>query len=138
MLTLLLVCCGAAVAENPEAVDIAVSEETVEDGADAESIAIMPEPGWVLDSVYGAPWQSDRASLEVFLEDVDTYKVLITWGGSAWEAREWTYACNYDAQAQTLNAEYVICDAGHFIPVIPSPPAPPPDRFPSAREGYSV
>ena len=78
---------------------------------DAEAIiAKMPEPGWVLDSVNGAVWQDDRASLEVFLEDVDNYKVLITWSSSAWETTEWVYACDYDAETQTLKARYVVCD----------------------------
>ena len=75
-----------------------------------EIVARMPDPGWVLDSVNGAVWQDDRASLEVFLEDTDNYKVLILWGSSAWESEEWVYACDYDAATQTLNARYQICD----------------------------
>lgn len=72
--------------------------------------AILPEEGWVLDSVYGQAWMDDRAKLEVFLEDADNYKVLISWGGSAWETAEWTYACDYDPETQTLNARHVIYD----------------------------
>ena len=72
--------------------------------------AVMPEEGWVLDSVNGAVWQSDRASLRVFLEDTENYKVQILWGSSAFETREWVYGCEYDAEAQTLNAAYVVCD----------------------------
>lgn len=70
--------------------------------------AKMPDPGWILDSVEGKVWVDDRASLEVFLEDTDSYKVLITWGNSANETTEWTYACTYKAEDQTLNAERVI------------------------------
>ncbi len=72
--------------------------------------AVLPEEGWVLDSVNGTVWQDDRASLEIFLEDTSNYKVLITWGSSAWEMTEWTYGCAYDAETQTLKAEHVICD----------------------------
>ncbi len=79
-------------------------------GVTEDIIAKLPEPGWVLDSVNGAVWQDDRASLEVFLEDVDNYKVLISWGSSAWEATEWVYACDYEADTQTLKARYVVCD----------------------------
>lgn len=73
-------------------------------------IAKLPEAGWVLDAVNGAVWMDDRASLSVFLEDVDNYKVQILWGSSAWESTEWVYACDYDAETQTLKARYVVCD----------------------------
>ena len=88
-----------------------VSAAWAEAGTDDEIIAKMPEPGWVLDSVNGAVWQDDRASLEVFLEDVDNYKVLITWSSSEWETDEWVYACEYDAETQTLKARYAVHDS---------------------------
>lgn len=72
--------------------------------------ANMPEAGWVLDSLSKCNWVSDRAGLEVFLEDTDNYKVLISWGNSAWETTEWTYACDYDAEKNILLARYVIKD----------------------------
>ena len=75
----------------------------------AEVIAKLPEPGWVLDSVNGAVWQDDRASLEVVQED-DGFKVLILWGSSAWETTEWTYACEYEPEEDRLVAISVICD----------------------------
>ena len=102
-----------------------VPEDAVEPGllmsaaadalADAHGLAapveaLLPEEGWVLESVMGAVWQDDRASLEVFLEDTENYKVLITWGNSAWESTEWTFACDYDAESQGLKAVHVICD----------------------------
>ncbi len=98
LLVTLVLCCALipAVAEG--------------NGAAEDIIAKLPEPGWVLDSVNGAVWQDDRASLEVFLEDVDNYKVLISWGSSAWETTEWVYACDYEADTQTLKARYVVCD----------------------------
>ena len=98
---LALVLCGALFP--------AAAEDASPDGTE-DIIAKMPEPGWVLDSVNGAIWQDDRASLEVFLEDVDNYKVDINWGSSAWETAEWVYACDYDAETQTLKARYVVCD----------------------------
>ena len=67
---LALVLCGALFP--------AAAEDASPDGTE-DIIAKMPEPGWVLDSVNGAIWQDDRASLEVFLEDVDNYKVDINW-----------------------------------------------------------
>ena len=72
--------------------------------------AEMPEKGWVLDSLTGFSWVDDRAELEVFLEDTDNYKVLISWADSAFETEEWTYACEYDAESQTLRASWVIFD----------------------------
>ena len=72
--------------------------------------AHLPDPGWVLDSINGQVWQDDRAVLDVFLEDTDNYKVLISWGSSAWENTEWVYACEYDAGTQTLRARHVTCD----------------------------
>ena len=69
----------------------------------------LPEEGWVAESVRGAVWQDDRASLEVIPEG-DGFKVLISWGSSAWECTEWTYACDYDPGTDTLTAEHVICD----------------------------
>ena len=76
----------------------------------AEEAAVeLPESGWVRESVDGAVWQDDRASLEV-IQEGDGYKVLIIWASSAWENTEWTYACYPDADAQKLTAINVICD----------------------------
>lgn len=73
--------------------------------------AVLPEEGWVLDSVIGKVcWMDDRALLEVFLEDVDTYKVLITWGNSAFDNVEWVYAGSYDAETQSIRASHVTKD----------------------------
>ena len=78
----------------------------VEDG---EGTVVLPEAGWVRESVDGAVWQDDRASLEVFPED-EGFKVVILWGSSAWECTEWTYACYYDDEGQRLTAVHVACD----------------------------
>ena len=76
---------------------------------DTEPVLPLPEAGWFRDSVEGAVWQDDRASLEVIPEG-NGYKVLILWGSSAWEMTEWTYACDYDAEEDRLTASYMICD----------------------------
>lgn len=100
---MLMLGCAAALADTPG--DVAPSD------ADEEIVAKMPEPGWVLDSVKGAAiWQDDRATLEVFLEDVDNYKVQITWASSASETTEWVYACQYVPESQELRAVRVVCD----------------------------
>ena len=77
-----------------------------------EIVANVPEEdGWIRDAVMnGTVWVDDRASLEVFLEDTDNFKVLISWGSSAWEHTEWTYGCAYDPETQTLKAAHLICD----------------------------
>ena len=77
-----------------------------------EIIANVPqEEGWIRDAVVnGTVWMDDRATLEVFLEDTDNFKVLICWSSSAWEHTEWTYGCNYDAATQTLKAVHMVCD----------------------------
>lgn len=77
-----------------------------------EIVANVPkEDGWIRDAVVnGTVWMDDRASLEVFLEDTDNFKVLISWGSSAWEHTEWTYGCAYDPETQTLKAVHMICD----------------------------
>ena len=75
----------------------------------AETVPVLPEEGWVADSINGTVWQDDRASLEVIPED-EGFKVLIMWGSSAWEMTEWVYACSYDAETQTLTASFAVCD----------------------------
>jgi len=72
--------------------------------------ASLPDAGWVKDSLEGAFWASDRASLELFLEDTDNYKVLITWSDSAWVTYEWVYSCEYDPAVSALFARKMILD----------------------------
>ena len=88
------------------------NELAVENGIpleEEEGEVELPESGWVRDSALGADWQDDRSFLEVVPED-DGFKVLITWGNSAWEVTEWTYACDYEPETDELTAEHVICD----------------------------
>lgn len=72
--------------------------------------AELPDAGWVRDALEGTFWASDRASLEVFLEDTDNYKVLITWSDSAWITYEWVYSCEYDPAVSALFARRMILD----------------------------
>ena len=69
----------------------------------------IPADSWVQESIDGAFWMADRASLEVIPEG-DGYKVLIVWGSSDSELTEWTYAAYYDADSQGLKADHLICD----------------------------
>jgi len=72
--------------------------------------AKMPDAGWVRDSLTKCNWVCDRAGLEVFLEDTENYKVLISWSSSAWETTEWTFACDYDPAADVLLARNAVKD----------------------------
>jgi len=58
----------------------------------------------------GSAWVHERAGLEIFVEDVDNFKVLITWANSASDAMEWTYGCSYDETDHSLKAAYMILD----------------------------
>jgi hypothetical protein len=71
--------------------------------------AELPAEGWIRDSIVGdTVWVDDRASLEIFLEDTDNFKVLISWASSASEGTEWTYRCDYSEEDQTLHAVHLI------------------------------
>jgi len=70
--------------------------------------AAAADSGWIPESINGKTWIDDRAVLEVFLENTESYKVLISWGSSAWESAEWTYGCDYNAEDQTLHAVHMI------------------------------
>ncbi len=45
-------------------------------------------------------WQCDRASVAMYWEEAG-FKVLITWGSSAWEHTEWEYSCYYHEDDNT-------------------------------------
>ncbi len=89
--------------------ELAVANGIQTEDEDVEPVLPLPEAGWFRDSVEGAVWQDDRASLEIIPEG-DGYKVVILWGSSAWETTEWTYACYYDPEEDLLSAINVICD----------------------------
>ena len=46
-------------------------------------------------------WQCDRATIAMYWEE-EGFKVLITWGSSAWEHTEWEYSCFYHDEDHTL------------------------------------
>jgi len=74
-----------------------------------EEAAALPEDSWLQQSVDGAAWMDDRASLGVTAEG-QGFKVQIHWSSSAWETTEWNYTGYYDAKAEELVCVYVICD----------------------------
>ncbi len=45
-------------------------------------------------AAYEGVWQCDRATIAMYWEE-EGFKVLITWGSSAWEHTEWEYSCLY-------------------------------------------
>ena len=48
-------------------------------------------------------WQCDRATAEVDWEE-EGFKVIITWGSSAWETTRWEYSCFYYEEPDSLVA----------------------------------
>ena len=46
-------------------------------------------------------WQCDRATIAMYWEE-EGFKVLITWGSSAWEHTEWEYSCFYHEEDNTV------------------------------------
>ena len=66
--------------------------------AEAEPVSEeMPEEA----AVYEGVWACGRATAELIWEE-EGFRVLITWGGSAWEESVWEYACFYHEDDGTL------------------------------------
>ncbi len=66
-------------------------------------------------------WQCDRATIVLYWEE-EGFKVLITWGSSAWEHSEWEYSCYYNEEDDTVvsvpfgtRTEYVYGDNGELV-----------------------
>ena len=76
---------------------------------EAEETFIPARTDWISESLDGALWEDDRASLQVVRED-EGYKVIIEWGSSAWESSIWIYSCTRDTEAHTLNAVRAMCE----------------------------
>ena len=81
-----------------------------------EGVAPMPDSAKAFEGV----WQCDRATIAMYWEE-EGFKVLITWGSSAWEHTEWEYSCYYHDEDNTLVAvpfgirtEYVYGDDGEL------------------------
>ena len=54
-------------------------------------------------------WQCDRATIAMYWEE-EGFKVLITWGSSAWEHTEWEYSCFYHDEDNTLVGKLIWLD----------------------------
>ena len=72
-------------------------------------------------AAYEGVWQCGRATIALYWEE-EGFKVLITWGSSAWEHTEWQYSCFYTAEDHTLSAipfgtrtEFVYGDDGELV-----------------------
>ncbi len=52
-------------------------------------------------AAFEGEWQCDRATAELVWEE-EGFKVLITWGSSAWETTQWEYSCYYHEEDNTL------------------------------------
>ena len=83
----------------------------------AEEAATMPEAAEAFEGV----WQCGRATIVLYWEEVG-FKVLITWGSSAWEHSEWEYSCYYHEENNTAvsmpfgtRTEYVYGDDGELV-----------------------
>ena len=81
-----------------------------------EEFAPMPDAAEAFEGV----WLCDRATISMYWEE-EGFKVLITWGSSAWEQSEWQYSCYYHDEDNTLVAvpfgtrtEYVYNDDGEL------------------------
>lgn len=59
--------------------------------------AYMPAEAAAFEGV----WQCNRATIAMYWEE-EGFKVLITWGSSAWEHTEWEYSCFYHDEDHTL------------------------------------
>ena len=66
-------------------------------------------------------WQCGRATIAMYWEE-EGFKVLITWGSSAWEHTEWQYSCFYMEEDHTLSSvpfgtrtEFVYGDGGELV-----------------------
>ena len=54
-------------------------------------------------AAYEGVWQCDRATVSMYWEE-EGFRVLITWGSSAWEHTEWQYSCYYHDEDNTVVA----------------------------------
>ena len=85
--------------------------------APEDDIVPQPEGGKRFEGV----WQCDRATIAINWEE-EGYKVLVTWGSSAWEQTEWQYSCFYHEEDNTLDSvpfgirtEYMYGDDGELV-----------------------
>ena len=66
-------------------------------GAAAAEETPLPQEAEAFEGI----WACDRATAALYWEE-EGFKVLITWGSSAWEETEWEYSCLYHAEDNTV------------------------------------
>ena len=52
-------------------------------------------------AAYEGEWQCDRATAELIWEE-EGFRVMISWGSSAWETTQWEYSCFYHEDDNTV------------------------------------
>ena len=62
-----------------------------------ERVDALPDDAAAFEGV----WQCGRATIAMYWEE-EGFKVLITWGSSAWEHSEWEYSCFYHDEDNTV------------------------------------
>ena len=62
-----------------------------------EGFTPMPQAAEPFEGV----WQCGRATIAMYWEE-EGFKVMITWGSSAWEHSEWEYSCYYHEEDNTV------------------------------------
>ncbi len=76
----------------------------------------VPQPE--ASKAFDGEWQCGRATISMYWEE-EGFRVLITWGSSAWEYSEWEYSCYFHGEDNTVvslpfgtRTEYVYSDNG--------------------------
>ena len=80
--------------------------------------AVQPAPD---PDPFSGVWACDRATAEIVWEE-EGYRVLISWGSSAWETTTWEYSCYYHEDDGTIvsmpfgsRTEWVYDDNGEVV-----------------------
>ena len=80
--------------------------------------AVQPAPD---PDPFSGVWACDRATAEIVWEE-EGYRVLISWGSSAWETTTWEYSCYYHEEDGTIvsmpfgsRTEWVYDDNGEVV-----------------------
>lgn len=84
-----------------------------------DAIESVPMPAEA--AAFEGVWQCDRASVEMYWEE-EGFRVMITWGSSAWEQSVWQYSCYYHEDTKTvvsmpfgMRTDYVYGDDGEIV-----------------------
>ena len=105
LLTLTMLFGLAAMAEEPS------------NTSEVDFLDEQPEASKAFDGI----WQCDRATLEMYWEE-EGFRVLISWGSSAWEHTEWEYSGYYYEDSNTVitlplgsRTDFVYGDNGELV-----------------------